>query len=253
MKLRVLGCYGGSMKGRYLTTFLLNDFISIDAGALAQVLTLEEQLRVKHVIVTHSHLDHTFGLPFFCINVFDEIEEPVLIYGTRPVLTSLRKHLFNDVLWPDFTRLPSRRSPTLRFVEINDGKKFTLDKLAFTPIPVNHLTPTIGLLIEDTRSAILSTSDTGPTELVWEIANRTKNLKAVITEASFPNEEEALARASGHLTPELLERELQKFVRRIRIFITHLKPGQRNLILKQLRSIRLRQVEMLEQGKTYRF
>jgi ribonuclease BN (tRNA processing enzyme) len=236
-----------------MTTFLLNDSIALDAGSLAQALTMEEQLRVKHVIVTHSHLDHTCGLPFFSINVFGEITEPVLVYGTRPVLTSLRKHMFNDVLWPDFTRLPSRRSPTLRFREINDGQRFTLEKLTFTPIPVNHLTPTVGLLIEDARSAVLFSSDTGPTELVWEIANRTKNLRAVITEASFPNEEEDLARASGHLTPELLERELQKLGRRVRVLITHFKPAHRSTLARQLRSIRSPKVELLEQGKTYRF
>ncbi len=253
MKLKVVGCFGGSTKGRNLTCFLLNDSIALDAGSLARGLTIKEQLKVKHVIISHSHMDHNCGLPFFSINVFGAIDEPVCVYGTRPVLTSLRKHMFNDVLWPDFTRLPNRRRPTLRFIEIHDGRSFQVEKLSITPVAVNHLTPTVGFLVERGRSAIIWTSDTGPTDLVWEMANRTKNLKAIITETSFPNEEENLARASGHLTPELLERELQKVTRRVRVFISHLKPGHRVQIAKQLRALGLQRLELLNQGKTYRF
>ncbi len=253
IKLRVLGCYGGSVKGRHLSCYLLNDTIALDAGSLTHVLTLEEQLRVRHVIITHSHLDHNSGLAFFADNVFGRIDEAVMVYGTPPVIASLRKHMFNDVLWPDFSRLPNHRQPTIRFKEIHDGQLFEIEKLSFTPVPVNHITPTVGLVIRDTKNAILATSDTGPTELVWEVANRTQNLKAIITEASFPNEEEGLARASGHMTPELLERELQKVGRRIRVLITHLKPGHRSRIARQLRSLGLRRMELLQQGKTYRF
>lgn len=253
IKLRVLGCYGGSAKRHYLSCYLLNDSIAMDAGSLTHALTLEEQLRVKHIIITHSHLDHNSGLPFFADNVFGRTEAPVMVYGTPQVVASLRKHMFNDVIWPDFSRLPNHRSPTIRFKEIRDGQTYRIEKLTFTPVPVNHITPTVGFVIRDSRNAVLATSDTGPTELVWEVANRTKNLKAVITEASFPNEEEGLARASGHMTPELLERELQKLGRRTRVLITHLKPGHRTLITKQLRSLGLKRMELLQQGKTYRF
>ncbi|MFQ5793298.1 MAG: MBL fold metallo-hydrolase, partial [Acidobacteriota bacterium] len=166
---------------------------------------------------------------------------------------SLRKHMFNDVLWPDFSRLPAHRSPTLRFREIHDGQPFRVEKLTFTPVPVNHITPTVGFVIRDSKSAVVFTSDTGPTELVWEVANRTKNLKAIITEASFRNEDESLARVSGHMTPELLERELQKVSRRVRVLINHLKPGDRAGMVRQLGALGLKRMELLQQSKTYRF
>ena len=118
---------------------------------------------------------------------------------------------------------------------------------------MNHITPTAGFVIKDAKGAIVFTSDTGPTELVWEVANRLKNLKAIITEASFPNEDEGLARVAGHMTPELLERELQKVSRRARVLINHLKPADRSRIVRQLRSLRLKRMELLQQGKTYRF
>lgn len=253
MKLRVLGCFGGSVKGRYLSSYLLNDSIALDAGSLTQTLTLEEQTRVRHLIVTHSHLDHNCALAFFADNVYGCIETPAVVYGTSLVLTALRQHVFNDVLWPDFSRLPNDHSPTLRFQEIEEDKPFTIDQLTFTPLAVSHITPTVGFLIEDKKSSIIYTSDTGPTDRVWEVANQRKDLKAIITEASFPNEEEERAEVSGHMTPELLRRDLLKLERRVRILITHVKPSRRARIARQLRSLGMARIELLQQGKSYRF
>ena len=253
MRLRVLGCYGGSVKGRHLSSYLLNDSIALDAGALTQTLTLEEQTRVRHIIVTHSHLDHNCALAFFADNVYGRIEAPAVVYGTSPVLAALREHMFNEVLWPDFSRLPNDHSPTLRFQEIKVEQPFTVDQLTFTPLAVNHITPTVGFLIEDKKSAIIYTSDTGPTERIWEVANQRKNLKAIITEASFPNEEEERAEVSGHMTPALLKRDLLKLKRRVRILITHVKPSHSSRIARQLRSLGVARIELVKQGKTYRF
>ena len=253
MKLRVLGCFGGSVKGRHLSCFLLNDNIAIDAGALTQTLTLEEQVAVRHIIISHSHLDHNCALAFFADNVYGKIEQPAVVYATAPVVDSLKKHMFNDVLWPDFSRLPDNQTPTIRFQEIEEDKAFKVDKLTFTPLAVNHITPTVGFLIEDAKSSIIYTSDTGPTDRLWEVANTKKNLKAIITEASFPNEDRERAEVSGHMTPELLKEDLRKFKRRIRVLITHVKPSHRSRIARQLRAIDPRRIQLIQQGKTYRF
>ena len=89
MKLRVAGCSGGSVKDRFLSCFLLNEIVALDAGGLTAALTLEEQLRIRHVIVTHTHLDHNCGLPFFLDNVFGKLDEPIVVYATAPVVRSL--------------------------------------------------------------------------------------------------------------------------------------------------------------------
>ena len=253
MRLRVLGCFGGSVKGRHLSSFLLNGSIALDAGALTQTLTLEEQTRVRHVIVSHAHLDHNCALAFFADNIYGRVEEPAFVYGTSPVLAALRQHMFNDVLWPDFSRLPNDDSPTLRFQEIQEEQPFTINEFTFTPLAVNHITPTVGFLIEDGKSAIIYSSDTGPTNRIWEVANQRKNLKAIITEASFPNEEEERAEVSGHMTPGLLKRDLLKLNGRVRILITHVKPSHRGRIERQLRSLGLGRIELVQQGKSYRF
>ncbi len=253
MKLRVVGCSGGSVKDRFLSCFLLNGEIALDAGGLTGPLTLEEQLRVRHVIVTHTHLDHNCGLPFFLDNVFGQIDEPIVVYGTAPVVRSLKNHMFNDELWPDFTKLPSEAMPTLRLVTIDEDKPFRISGLTFTPIAVDHLIPTVGVLIEDGSGAILYTSDTGPTERVWKVASSHARLKCVITEISFASHDDALARASGHMTPRILASELRKLTRKVPVLITHTKPGHLARIQEELEGLGLEGVALIEQGRTYEF
>ncbi len=227
--------------------------MSLDAGGLTNALTLEEQHGIGHVIVSHTHLDHNCGLPFFLDNVFGHLDEPVIVYGTRSVVESLKAHMFNGDLWPDFTKLPSPDAPTMRFQEIEAEKPFVIEELTFTPVEVEHLTPTVGFLVEDKRSAILYTSDTGPTDRIWERANTQDNLKAVITEISFSNAGEALAHASGHMTPDMLVGELKKLSKDVPVFVTHSKPGHVLLIEQELEKMKLARVELIEQGKTYNF
>ena len=253
MKLRVLGCSGGSVKDRFLSCYLLNDHIALDAGGLAGPLTLDEQLRVGHVIVTHTHLDHNCGLPFFAENIFGRLDEPVVVYATKAVVDSLKRHMFNDELWPDFTKLPSEDAPTVRFQEIHIEKPFAIGKLTFTAIEVEHLIPTVGFLVEDGDSAIIYTSDTGPTDRVWEVASSQDNLKAVITEVSFSNDAATLAHTSGHMTPDILASELKKLTKQVRVLITHAKPGHLPRIDSELKKLNLPGVELIEQGKTYTF
>jgi len=253
MKVRVLGCSGGSVRGRFLSSFLLNDTISLDAGGLTGPLTLEEQLLVRHVIVTHTHLDHNCGLPFLIDNVFGHHNDPITVYGTKPVIDSLRKHMFNGELWPDFSKLPTEETASLRFRNIEPEKPFTIDALTFTPIAVEHLTPTVGFLVEDDDAAIIYTSDTGPTDRVWEIASAHDRLKAVITEISFANDSKSLAHSSGHMTAELLGRELEKLKKDVPILVTHTKPGHLPQIRDEMAQLTRKGLELIVQDKTYTF
>ncbi len=227
--------------------------MALDAGGLTNALTLEEQQRIGHVIVSHTHLDHNCGLPFFLDNMFGQLAAPVIVYGMRSVVESLKAHMFNGDLWPDFTKLPSPDAPTMRFQEIETEKPFVVNELTFTPIEVEHLTPTVGFLVEDKDVAILYTSDTGPTERIWQCANARDNLKAVIAEVSFSNAGATLARASGHMTPAILAAELEKLTKDVPVLVTHTKPGHLALIEQELQELNLERVELIEQGKTYNF
>lgn len=251
MQLRVLGCSGGEAEGERLTGFLVNGTVAIDAGSLTLALSLEEQAAVRHIFLTHSHLDHICTLPFFTKNVFGKANGPVQIHALPETLDALRRHLFNDEIWPDFSVIPSPDQPVIRYLEVEPGRSYAVDGVRITPIPVNHLVPTVGYLVEDDRSAFLFTSDTGPTDAVYEAANATPNLRLFITEASFPNDQGWLAKASRHLTPALLGQELGKLRAAVPVGVYHLTPGDRSAMLPELDALRDPRVFLLEQEQVF--
>jgi len=251
MELRVLGCSGGEADGHRLTGLLVNGQVAIDAGSLTQALTVEEQIGVRRIFISHSHLDHICTLPFFTKNIFGHTDVPVEIQALPETLDALRRHLFNDELWPDFSVIPSPDNPIIRFSEVVPGRTYHQDGLRVTPIPVNHLVPCVGYLVEDDHSAFIFSSDTAETDELYALANRTPNLKLFITEASFPNEQGWLAEASKHLTPEKLGRELQKLKVDVPVGIYHLTPGDRPVMLPQIQAIGDSRIHMLDQDARF--
>jgi len=251
MELRVLGCSGGEAEGFRLTGLLVNGVLAIDAGSLTQSLSVREQIGIRQICISHSHLDHICSLPFFTKNIFGHTDVPVEIRALPETLDALRRHLFNDELWPDFSVIPSPDNPIIRFSELRPGRTYELEGLRITPIPVNHLVPCVGYLVEDDHSAFVFSSDTAETDEVYAVANRTKNLKLFITEASFPNEQAWLAKASKHLTPEKLGGELKKLKVDVPVGIYHLTPGDRPIMLPQIEAIRDPRIRILEQDARF--
>jgi ribonuclease BN (tRNA processing enzyme) len=236
-----------------MTCLLINGTIALDAGSLSQALPIERQVGVNTILLTHSHMDHTNSLPFFIENVYGKGERAIDLYASQPTVYAIRKYLFNNATWPDFTRLPNHLLPAVRFVEFESESKIQVDGVTFTPIAVDHLIPTHGFLIEHEGAAVIWSSDTGPTQRLWEIANATPHLKAVFLETSFDNNLQAVADVSFHLTPRTLELELHKLTRKVPVFLHHLKPPCIERIHEEVKLLRNPGLEFLEQGKTYRF
>lgn len=253
MELRVLGCSGGEAEGERLTSLLVDGRVAIDAGSLTQALSVEEQLRIRHLFLTHSHIDHVGTLPFFSKNVYGRAEGPVVVHGLPETLDALRRHLFNDELWPDFSMLPSPERPTIRFEELGPGRPCEVEGLRVTPIAVNHLVPTVGYLVEDDGAAFLFTSDTAATDAVYKAANACAHLRLFITEASFPNAQAWLAEQSRHLTPALAARELKKLVRNVPVALCHLSPGDRARLLPEIEAMGDARVSLLRQDARFRW
>ena len=235
-----------------MTTFLLNETTALDAGALTPVLTLSEQRKIDRVVVTHAHFDHVATLPFFFENVFGR-RTPVEILAPPPVLAALRRHLFNDALWPDFTRLPSRRRATARLRPIAAGKTYRAAGLAFRPVAVNHIVPTFGYLVSSRSASVLFSGDTAPTKALWELADSAENLRAIFLEVSFSNAQEAIARASKHLIPRHLAAELAKTSREVPVYLYHMKPPSAAAIRREVRALKNRRLRFVEQNQVLEF
>ena len=253
MKIEILGGFGGESLGCRMTCLLINDRIALDAGSLSQALPIERQLGVHSILLTHSHMDHTNSIPFFIENVFSRAENNIDIYTSQATVYAIRKYLFNNATWPDFTRLPNHLLPAVRFHELKNEVPIEIDGVRFTPIPVDHLVPTQGFLIEQDGKAFLWSSDTGPTQRLWEVANQTRNLQAVAIDVSFSNDLQRIADVSYHLTPHTLERELEKLDRRVPVLLHHLKPPCVEAIRAEVKAMRNPDLDFLEQGKIYRF
>jgi ribonuclease BN (tRNA processing enzyme) len=252
MKIEVLGTYGGASLGCRMTSLLINDTIALDAGSLAQRLAFERQPGVRTIILTHSHWDHTNSLPFFVENVFDLIDAPIDIYASSATIYSVRRHLFNNDVWPDFSRMPNNLLPAMRFHELQQEVPVIVDSVKLTPFEVDHLVPTLGFLIEEGSESLLWSSDTGPTQRLWELANLSINLKALCVETSFDNSMQNVADISLHLTPQTLASELEKLERRVPILLHHLKPPCIEQIRSEIRQLQNPDLHYLEQGKSYK-
>jgi len=248
----VLGPYGGAAPGCLMTTFLVNETTALDAGALTETLSIPRQRSIERIVVTHAHFDHVASLPFLLENVFGR-RRPVEIAAPAEVLAPLAEHLFNDALWPDFTRLPSRRRATARLRAIPEGGTFSAGGVAFRPVRVNHIVPTFGYLVSTARASILFSSDTGPTRALWALADRAENLKAIFLEVSFSNAQEDVARASKHLTPKLVAAELRKTKRDVPVYLYHLKPPSEAAIRREVRALKMPRLKILEEGDVLEF
>lgn len=212
MKIRVLGAFGAELPCCNLTGFLINDCVMIDAGTITGVLSVEEQAKITHVVMSHAHLDHTRGIPFMADNVIGRIPAPVQLVGVSEVLEVIEEHLLNNKIWPDFTRIPDRKAPVLQYKKVAPGRITAIGgRLKIKPVFVNHTVPCTGFIIWEGDKAVVYSGDTKPTDALWKAASKLGDkLKAVIIEASFPNRMQQLADLSGHLTPQTLGEELKK-------------------------------------------
>lgn len=254
MRIQVLGGHGGLAQGFSTTSFLINGELLIDAGSVASALSVEDQARIDHILISHSHLDHIKDLAFICDNCFGMRKEPFKVYTHATVKKILKDHLFNETIWPDFTILPNEKNPTMEIHAIEPEKTLLLKDYKITPIKVQHPNDAMGFIVEQGSSAVLFTVDTAATQRIWELAHSIKNLKAIFTEVSFPNSLKGVAIASDHHTPMSLKAEINKMPKDVPIILTHLKPNFRDAILKELSELQEKRLKVLEQdGEVFQF
>ncbi len=235
-----------------LTCYLIDDCVAIDAGSIALALNDHQRNSVRDVIVTHPHMDHMATLPIFIDDLFALLTEPLRVYATDEVIQILERDVFNWTVYPRFAELSNEYGPVMQYVPIRAGEEFQVRHLKFVAIPVNHIVPTIGLIINDDKTTLAFTSDTATTEEFWQVVNRIKHVDALFIEASFPNSMESLAEVSGHLTPAGVGRELAKLSNNhLDVLAVHLKPTYRDLIVKEISELDKPKVQVMQPGREY--
>ncbi len=237
------------MRGMGTTCLRVSPTILIDAGNIMEALG-EESLKIDHIILTHAHLDHIIDLPFLVEYAYGKRTRPINIYAQKETLKALKDHLLNWEIWPEFgsIKLSNSSQYTLNYVEVEPYKEFEIEDLKFYPIPSNHTVPTLGYAVLKNGRGFLFTSDTYKNPHLWEFLNNRREIKALITEVSFPSDMSDLARKSKHHTPLTLKEDLKNLKRKdLEIYIIHIKPSFLNRVLEDLKR-ELPQVKVLKDG-----
>jgi ribonuclease BN (tRNA processing enzyme) len=236
MELRILGCSGGIGGDLSTTSLLIDDDILIDGGTGISELALDEMARVRHIFVTHSHLDHIAGIPMLLDSVFEQINEPVTLYARSETLQILREHIFNWLVWPDFSSLPTAERPVLRFATMIPGQRLDIGGRSVEMIEVNHAVPAAGYRVQNGVGSFAFSGDTTSNDGFWTALNRHDALDLLIVESAFADEDRDLSVKARHYCPQLLAEDLKKLRHRPRLYLTHLKPGCEEKIVAQCRS-----------------
>lgn len=234
MKVRVLGCSGGIGGNLHTTSFLLDHDVLIDAGTGVNELSLTELGQIDHIFITHSHLDHIACIPLLIDSIGFMRESAVTLYARADVLEILKTHIFNWKIWPDFSEIPNAQHPVMRYQEIEIGETISLNGRKITALPANHVVPAVGYQLDSGTHSLVFSGDTTTNDALWKVVNTISNLRYIIIETAFSNSERNLAILSKHLCPSLLADELEKFKGNADIYISHLKPGEMELIMDEI-------------------
>lgn len=240
MRLRILGCSGGIGGVHHTTAFLLNECVLIDAGTGVQALTLQEMLAINHVFLTHAHFDHIACLPMLIDSVMGQRRDrPLYLHASAETLNALRAHIFNWRIWPDFSLLQGASGGFLHYCPQEIGEMCEVSGCHVTALPAQHAVPAMGFCLDSGASSLVYSGDTMGGSDFWSAVNKISNLSSLIIETAFPDAEQALAQASQHLSPSMLQRELTYLARPAQVLITHLKPADSDLIMQEIASLGL--------------
>jgi ribonuclease BN (tRNA processing enzyme) len=254
MKLTVLGCYGGIGGARRTTALLLDDDILIDAGSGVGDLSLEQMAGVDHVFLTHSHLDHCGFVPLLADAAAFLRKRPLLVHALPQTIAALKENLLNGKLWPDYSVLPTVDDPYIRFVPVTPGETVPLGHRRVTPLPARHAVPAVGYHLDSGAASFVYSGDTTDCESFWAALNDIENLRYLMIETTFLNENAGGAARSGHMTAALLAQGLARLQRPVTLLITHMEPGREDATMAEVvAACGKYQPVRLEQGQQFDF
>ncbi len=250
MQLRVIGCHGGETPKHRTCAFLLDERLAIDAGSLTSGLDLPLQYKLEAVLVSHAHLDHIRDLATIADNRVQYGCKPLQVVGTKPTIEILKKHFFNDLLWPDFAAIPTKKEPTIVYKVLKPEVRTEICGFGVRAITVSHTIDASAFVVDKNGAAVAYSGDTGPTDRLWTVLNEQKDLRALLMEVSFPNEQQRLATISGHHTPQTLIKDLQKYARpkELPTLLYHIKPAFQREVERQCAKLKGVELNVLALG-----
>lgn len=254
MKIQVLGCTGGIGPGLRTTALMIDNDVLIDCGSGVGDLTQDEQNGIRHIFLTHGHLDHIAFIPFLVDSAFEAlVDNPITIHLQAETLSMLRQHIFNWQIWPDFAKLPDEDNPVIQYNVISPGQQVKLDGRIIEAVPVTHTQPAVGYRVQSPEGGSFAFSgDTKSTDKFWTVLNNYSDLDILIMECAYANHEEVLSQIAGHHRPSTLAEDLRKLQHQPELYITHQKPGEEEQIMRELAElVDGRELKLLRRGQVF--
>lgn len=254
MKIQVLGCTGGIGPGLRTTALMIDNDVLIDCGSGVGDLTQDEQNGIRHIFLTHGHLDHIAFIPFLVDSAFEAlVDNPITIHLQAETLDMLRQHIFNWQIWPDFAKLPDEDNPVIQYNVITPGQQVKLDSRIIEAVPVTHTQPAVGYRVQSPEGGSFAFSgDTKSTDKFWTVLNNYSNLDILIMECAYADHEEVLSQIAGHHRPSTLAEDLRKLQHQPELYITHQKPGEEEQIMRELAElVDGRELKLLRRGQVF--
>lgn len=251
MKIKILGCSGNFVGKHRTTAFLVNDSFLIDAGTVTEAVSRRGLKKIKQVLISHTHIDHVKGL----FPLVDELvmmgDYSVELISVPPILEIVTKNLLNNLIWPDFTVIPSASKAVIRLRGIPMEELTGLGQVSVKPVLMTHTVYTVGFVVREGERGFMFTSDTGPTKRFWEVAGEEKEIEFIIADVSFPDRLADLATISGHMTPSMLMEHIDRYDLGSRFFyVTHIKPVFAREIMAEIEASKRKNIGILRQGET---
>jgi ribonuclease BN (tRNA processing enzyme) len=239
MQLRVLGCSGGIGQHLRTSSYLIDDDILLDAGTGVGDMSLDAMRKLKHIFVTHSHMDHIASIPLLVDTLFSDLNEqqPLVVHAQKATIETFKKHIFNWEIWPDFTELPNKKTPVITFKEMKPGEVIDIAGRSIEMIAANHTVPAVSYAVSSNNSVLAYSGDTTTNDTLWAALNRYDHIDLMIIETAFANHDLELAKLAHHYCPSLLAEDLKKLRHNPKIGISHLKPGEEKTIMDECRAL----------------
>ncbi len=233
MQIKILGWAGGIGANLRTTCFLIDDDVLIDAGTGLGDLPLNSMTGIRHIFLTHSHMDHVVGIPLLADSMYGVHDEPIIVHALEETIKAIKTHIFNWIIWPDFSELPTRDNPSIHFKAMKPGDKITIRSREFEMISVNHTVPGVGYCVSTRNRTVVFSGDTTTNDNLWDVLNGYHHIDMMFVESAFSNSEMEISKIAKHYCPSLLGEDIKKLRHRPDIWLTHFKPGEEDLIYRE--------------------